>query len=461
MTLNIEDLSLYLKEYITKYRATYNNYIAEPPIGGGYPNLVISSYLNASHIKCFIASDGVIITDTSNPPENQWWVAGGPALMVDKKESVTPAWVKDFLKEAELDGKFIGIYGINGGKEVPADYWQGRVIFQEGLELEVNETLVTVCKVNYSTADLLKRMTFGALGYILDFPLPDRNSPPCIPITIYKMGFLTADRKNRKFYRMMEIYPHLDKAVWDLSSIDFRVDYDVSRDFKRRLTSALENEYGGLIYLANGNRILLESMRKELVTKSSESADKRLPDLANKLKDCINEFSRLLESSGDEVEAIYHDYLVQNPILLDAYATAMSKPEFKYPPGAPYKKSSVIPDFLLKYPDGKYKLVEIERPNKKFTTKQDVQGAEFTQARNQINEWFDYIREYYELLKFQYPDINRYCKSALIYGRSENLSMIARRHLEIGLEPTELYTYDDLLSKAKQLHASLINLIAN
>jgi hypothetical protein len=75
-------------------------------------------------------------------------------------------------------------------------------------------------------------------------------------------------------------------------------------------------------------------------------------------------------------------------IFLDVYGTCESKPQFVYSAGAtsPIGKTSLEPDFLIRYPDRSYKLIEIERLSKNVATAQGQPRAEIAQAVFQCAE---------------------------------------------------------------------------
>src|SRR5262249_36017811 len=145
---------------------------------------------------------------------------------------------------------------------------------------------------------------------------------------------------------------------------------------------------------------------------------------------------------------------------------ATSKPRFHYPPGeGPLGKAYVEPDFILKYADGSYKLVELERPSKDIATRQGHPRSEFTQASFQIAEWRHFIANHYNLIKSDFTGISANPSALLIISRSTAKSFGTGRRiheykalLRSFLPNTEVLTYDDLLDRAKQAHARLSTL---
>lgn len=112
------------------------------------------------------------------------------------------------------------------------------------------------------------------------------------------------------------------------------------------------------------------------------------------LKTAITDLSEALKFQADDIEAVFHQILEKHPVLLDVYGICESKPEFSYPNGqtSPIGKIKLQPDFIIRYPDQSYKLIEIERPSKQITTTQGQPRAEVGQAVFQTAEWKHYIK---------------------------------------------------------------------
>lgn len=155
-----------------------------------------------------------------------------------------------------------------------------------------------------------------------------------------------------------------------------------------------------------------------------------------------------------------------NPILLDVYGELISKPRFRYPEGeSPLGKAYVEPDFIIRYPGDKYKLVELEKPGKRLATSKGQTRAEVSQATFQIAEWMDYIRNHYELIKLKFPGISVNCSSMVVIGRASEESIGAGRNTKRYMQMAgqqfaadELLSYDDLVDKAKQAYVRLQSL---
>jgi uncharacterized protein YjbI with pentapeptide repeats len=183
------------------------------------------------------------------------------------------------------------------------------------------------------------------------------------------------------------------------------------------------------------------------------------------LETLINRFEKLLDDYPQGHESLFHEFLIQNPALLDVYGEPDSKPKFPFPEGeSPLDKNYVEPDVIIKYPNNKYKLVELERPGKHWGTKQGQTTSELNQAAFQAcSEWDYYIRNHYDLIKDKYPGISNHRSYMVVIGRKTHANVGGRnpeeyRQYIAGQYPCEICFYDDLLDKAKQAHAALVAL---
>jgi len=122
-----KDISNYLERYVFTYRREYERFTSSPPRGGGYPKFPISPYLYSKELNCYLAKDGVVITDQTKEPSYSWHIAGGPALCVDYEESKTPPEIIDLLKREGIWGKPIGIYRIVSKGRLAAHVWHGNL----------------------------------------------------------------------------------------------------------------------------------------------------------------------------------------------------------------------------------------------------------------------------------------------------------------------------------------------
>jgi Shedu protein SduA, C-terminal len=429
----------FLEKYISAYRAEYGKLTEAPPSGAGFPLLRVSPYLDSRNIVCWILLDGYAIIDSSREPDHRWWVAGGPALCVDYEPTQTPVQITEELKFAGLHGKPIGIYRIVSQTPLPPEVWLGKLPDPEDTHFL---TCGIVHRAAISLSEFISRLTFGALGYVLDLKLPTSDASFWVPHIVRDIGFFNAERRTKRFLNYLETSPHLDPAAWDERAIFARVQLDLRRDFA--LAFGAVDSGGSISFGENTHR---------------NSFFDRLTRLAV----TIGNFRTLLSQYGASSESVFHDFLSQHTILLDVYGHATSKPRFHYPEGqSPLGKAYVEPDFILKYPDNTYKLVELERPSKEIATAQGHPRSSFTQAAFQIAEWRHFIANHYERIKEIFPGISNNPGALLVIGRSteQNIGSLQnlldyKAMLRAYLPNTDVYTYDDLLRRAEHAYIRL------
>lgn len=325
--------------------------------------------------------------------------------------------------------------------------WQGHLPQPlDGAEHQLDGTTgIRVYEYAIDKETLFARLTFGVIGPTLGLHLPGENSELWNPRTIRNLGFATADRRYRRFFTYLELGAHRDHAAWDRRSIWARVSTDLRRDFASAATASMEG--GGSVGL----------------TAPEAQFAEMLVDRLSALQIAITKFSDLLEKNPEAPEEHFHAFLEQNPILLDVYARAESKPRFVYPEGeSPFGKTYVEPDFILRYPGRSYRLVELERPGKAIGTTAGHGRAELTQAGFQIAEWKQYIANHYDQLKTRFPGISTSCASTIVISRESERLFGGREptrevlaHYREQTPADELLLYDDLLSRAREAYDRL------
>lgn len=428
----------YLAKYALDYRLEYERFTALPPKGAGYPQILPGPYIGDGEITCYLADDGFALADYSGEPAYAWYLAGGPAFLVDREPTRTPSWVVDRLKAEGIYGKNSGIYRIVANDHLPIEEWTGALPAPvETAKREVDGLKIVVKKYDITWRVLIARLTFGAFGTILDLHLPDSTAPFWNPYQLRRMGISTADRRNRRWFSLLELSPHVDSAAWDVRALPTRVSVDIRRDFLDAVGS-LERDGGAITIPGPNTQAPLELALDRLAL----------------LETSINGLQQLLDEHGEDPESTFHHYIEKNPVLLDVYARAVSKPRFHYPTGeSPLGKAYVEPDFVLIYPNERYRLVELERPGKALATKSGEPRSGVTQAAFQIAEWRDYINYHYALISGLFPGISSKPMSTVIISRATSARPAGiglHRYLAIlreQLAVDEVITYDDLVSR--------------
>ncbi|BCQ69922.1 hypothetical protein PEQA60_39120 [Pseudomonas sp. Eqa60] len=448
MSVTVEMVAEFMFAYTRRYRNEYRRATTPLPDGPGYPNLVQSPYLDAKKLQVYVAQDGVVISIENEPP-HQWYIAGGPALKVDYEPTRTPKDVTQFLADNQLQGKDIGIYRIVSKTPLASCIWRSRV---QGIERELQisdpelELTLSLKQINLPYKKLVNTLTFGAYGSVLDPKFDDAADFGRSHIT-KNLGFFPADLNNRRFFEYIEVVSHADEAAWDKRLITLRVQQDIRRDIGSALATYGREPLGGSISFGSEPEWL-------------DSYNNRL----DSLKIAISTLGEALRFQPDGIESIFHAILEKHPVLLDVYGSCESKPELIYPNGqtSPIGKTKLQPDFIIKYPDQSYKLIEIERPAKKLATTQGQPRAEVSQAVFQTAEWKHYIKTHYSLVASRYPGIQSKCKTSVIMSRftQQNFKNVsdAREYMGLMIDQyniDEFLTFDDLLERAISAYTML------
>jgi len=442
----IEQIAHYLASYVHAYRHEYRSFVESAPTGGGYPPLHVSPYLYSAQLLCLVGRDGFAIADFSRQPEYQWEIAGGPALVTDLPDSRTPHDIVTLLKAQGILGKPIGLYRIVAQSGIADEIWRGdlgRPV--ASTQIQAGGVQIRVDRYDIAWLTLVQRLTFGAYGLILDVKLPKPTSPFWRPHVTRDLGFVPADRNSKRFFHYLELDPHLDEAAWDERSILTRIAVDLRRDFA--YSFAAQHQAGGGTISFGAPNLWMEHFHDRL----------RI------LSDTISQFARLLSEEPNAEESVFHRFLELNPILLDVYGDIKGKPRFVYPPGdSPLGKKYVEPDFIVRYPNNSYKLIELERPERSLGTRRGESRSEVTQAAFQIAEWITYILKHYDQIRHEFPGISLDYRTMIVISRTTKESVGSgrrvREYLELvknQLNVDEVFTYDDLLERAASARARL------
>ncbi|WP_375102235.1 Shedu anti-phage system protein SduA domain-containing protein (plasmid) [Paenibacillus sp. RS8] len=186
-------------------------------------------------------------------------------------------------------------------------------------------------------------------------------------------------------------------------------------------------------------------------------------EVIHRLERAIINFETLLIKNSDEIESVFHNFLHKNPILLDPVGFVHNKPSFKYPVGKTSRtgKGELEPDFIVSYSTQHYRLIEIERPNKNFSTGQGQQRATVTQAAYQLTEWKHFLDHHASEVEATFPGISDKANRSfsLIIGRTHDLGPYANfDDLRTSLKEAnncDVLSYDDLLQRAKDYYENL------
>jgi hypothetical protein len=161
----------------------------------------------------------------------------------------------------------------------------------------------------------------------------------------------------------------------------------------------------------------------------------------------LDEFADLIDSNRPESD--YQEFLQQNPALLDplaadVYPTAQLGLEFKT-------------DFVIRRHDGRYIVVEIEKPQDRLSTAQRDFAAPMTHAVGQVMDFQQWVADNIAYAQTRLPGIVDPA-GLLVMGRRAGLEGRATRKLarwQINSRHIDLVTYDELLDRGRALLRSL------
>lgn len=415
----------YLESYIDSYRKEYARFTTPPPNGGGYPKLNLSPYIDADKIECYLARDGAVILH--EPGSHQGDISEG-------------TWIT-------TDGKIPDPRNPFKRSRVSDEIWNGNLGSSEKSATgNVGETQVVVHKYRLDWQELIRRLTFGVLELNLDLHLPGKEAEFWRPRRVRNIGFATNDGTNHRFVLYGELLRHVDSAAWEPRSAWARAHVDVRVHFAHAVVDS------------SGRVGSFDIQRPEVPVGL-------FSDRLTALEKATAGLEALLQQRNAP-ESAFHDLLVTFPILLEIYGDVESKPRWRYPTGeSPTGKTYVEPDFVVAQPNETYKLIEIERPDHQFATRGPGHPtAAVTHAAFQIGEWKDYINHHYDLLKSKYPNIAGNISTAIVISRSQQQQFgtagsnryISVVRQQLGVD--EIFTWDDLLERAKKMARQLTTL---
>lgn len=172
--------------------------------------------------------------------------------------------------------------------------------------------------------------------------------------------------------------------------------------------------------------------------------DKKDQDDIVKYEDIINKYELLLDKKNEEQK--YQKFFEENFSFLDIHAV-----DCRFQPILAGEKR---PDFLLFLENQKFRIIEIETPDKKLFKKKDVPTAIFNDRINQISGYMTWIRNNSHILRDRDIPINpENTSGVLIIGLRSILSKSQKKKmLEIQYNYKHLFeikTFDDILNENK------------
>jgi hypothetical protein len=161
----------------------------------------------------------------------------------------------------------------------------------------------------------------------------------------------------------------------------------------------------------------------------------------------ITTFGTLVSENRNEEE--YQRFLTKHPVFIDPLASEV----------IPKQKLGLehITDFVVRRLDNEYILVEIEKPQDAIFTSGNDLTAKFTHAYGQVLDFQEWVDAHGEYARSLMPGIFS-PKGVLIIGMRSELTpeQIAKlKRFSINSRSIEVYTFDDLIRKAKDLYENI------
>lgn len=161
----------------------------------------------------------------------------------------------------------------------------------------------------------------------------------------------------------------------------------------------------------------------------------------------LSEFRELVQRRVEE--EVYQQFLTAHPVLLDPLAASI---EPKQRLGLEYAT-----DFAVRRHDGRWVLVEIERPQDGLFTKGDDLRERFNHAFGQVLDFQHWVDDNVAYAQKLMPGISA-PSGLVVMGMRDSLTERQRAKLRQFTENSrriEVVTYDDLLQRGEALYASL------
>lgn len=161
----------------------------------------------------------------------------------------------------------------------------------------------------------------------------------------------------------------------------------------------------------------------------------------------IAKYERLLDDHGNEES--YQRFLAQHPVFLDPLSDLV----------VPKQRlgSEFATDYAIRRLDGRWLLVEIEKPHDPIFTRAYDFTAQFTHAFGQVLDFQSWVDEHIAYAQHQMEGI-MVPRGLLVIGMRSNLDQRAEaklRHYVQNSARIDAMTFDDLLIGAQNLYAKL------
>jgi hypothetical protein len=153
--------------------------------------------------------------------------------------------------------------------------------------------------------------------------------------------------------------------------------------------------------------------------------------------------------TAQEREEVYQRFLAENPVFLDPLSSDVVP---KQRLGLEYAT-----DYAVRRLDGRWLLVEIEKPSDKIFTQNLDLTAEFTHAFGQVLDFQHWVDDNVAYAQKHMPGITA-PRGLLVIGMRSSLddrAMAKLRRFADNSERIDVFTFDDLLTGAQNLYRNI------
>lgn len=400
-----QQLLAFIIRYIEAYRKEANSLIGEPPLGAGYPpSLINRVYLDSRLIRAYLLKDSVVISDVVEAPTSK-------NFEPDKSIEILPAQ----LSQQMSDGTTIEIVKAN-----------------QSLQSFILTATLGLFKINAGE----KVLEYGRHSGLRKFTIQN------------------AALKKERHVSQIDSYLYIDKSGWEPRNAWLYAFYDVRYDIASAIA---EQEKVGKTYTVKGGG-KITATPTDKIWREYDIKTKIGSKLAQFSAD-VQEFEQLLTECGESGEGKFLEYLDNHLHLLDIYAVFIQAQPFIEIPEkelCSIKGIGRIPDYIAKYRDDTYLLIELERPSKPvFVGKNNQPSSQLNQSVNQTSTWDEIIRCFGKYLT-KYPGIQNH-RNLVVIGREnaqrfnsfEEFRSELNRLNQMYKSIATIVTFDELTERAK------------
>jgi hypothetical protein len=196
--VTVEHIARYWKRYIETYQREYQRFTSEPPLGGGFPDILNSPYLYSPEFTCHVASDGTAIADTGYQPPNNWRESGEESVFVRTiGEHEIPAYLVQPYRLLQRNGKAYDILSVLAETGEDVSIWTGKLPEPTATSeiYTASETKILVSAFNITLKELVARLTFNCISRT-----PDPTHDFWKPLVTSHIGMVAPDGIQTRYH---------------------------------------------------------------------------------------------------------------------------------------------------------------------------------------------------------------------------------------------------------------------